>query len=199
MHIPSFEMVCSDSGCTPHLDLVWAADPLSTDLCETLQRLCSMGPQIAPTVVSQQRLEKHRVCRTRLVPFEPKTQKLYDMLLSAAAVAACRHYGLELSGISRMPHYVEYHAEEDGHFHWHNDYSHESDEAPRKLTLVIQLSHSDEYEGGDFEVFGSVINTAPRTQGSLFCLPSIIPHRVTPVTRGVRRALVAWVAGPRFR
>lgn len=33
----------------------------------------------------------------------------------------------------------------------------------------------------------------------LTAFPSYTMHRVTPVTRGVRKALVAWVNGPDFR
>ena len=96
-----------------------------------------------------------------------------------------------------MPHYVEYHAGR-GHFHWHNDYSHESIESPRKLTVIIQLSKADEYKGGELEVFGAITSKLPRQRGSVICLPSFVPHRVTPVTRGIRRIIVAWIAGPRL-
>lgn len=131
-----------------------------------------------------------------MLPNEPRTNHVYRLLWDAAVDATRRHYQLTVSGITRMPHYVEYHAG-FGHFHWHDDYSHEGEVAPRKLTVIVQLSDTNEYEGGDFEVFGSRIETAPRALGTIFCLPSFVPHRVTPVTAGVRAVLVAWIAGPR--
>src|SRR4051812_18219154 len=134
------KMVSNTSGSSPHLDLAWSAAPLSVDTCEDLQQLCSAYPEVPTRVVAQDRLGEHRICRTHMIPHEPQTESLYRLLLSAAVDAAGCHYGLELTGIRRMPHYVEYHAGR-GHFHWHNDYSHESDEAPRKLTVVVQLSH----------------------------------------------------------
>lgn len=39
----------------------------------------------------------------------------------------------------------------------------------------------------------------PRDKGKLILLPSRTLHRVTPVTRGRRSALVAWIVGPPWR
>jgi len=154
-------------------------------------------PQEPATVVGQDILTNHRVGYVHMLPCVPKTRGVYHLLWDAAFDATTRHYGLVLSGITRMPHYVEYHGGH-GHFHWHNDYSHESSEAPRKLTVIVQLSDPDEYEGGDLEVIGAVQTPLPRQRGSLICLPSFLPHRVTAVTSGIRRVMVAWIAGPRL-
>lgn len=182
----------------PHLGLVAWDRALSLRECEVIIALGQAVPLGQTVVVEQAALAGHRVCETHLIAESQETRPLYDLLWSAAAHAAEHSYGFELTQITREPHYVEYRAGA-GHFHWHNDYSHESDEAPRKVTVVIQLSDSQDYDGGDFETFGPIGETAPRAPGTIFCLPSIVPHRVTPVTSGVRRALVAWVAGPRFR
>ncbi|WXK24671.1 2OG-Fe(II) oxygenase (plasmid) [Mycetohabitans endofungorum] len=104
---------------------------------------------------------------------------------------------MTLTGISRCPHFVEY-RRGYGHFHWHNDYSHETSVSPRKLTVVIQLSDERDYEGGDLEVFETGPTPLPRGQGTILCFPSILPHRVTPITKGVRKVVVAWIAGPRL-
>jgi PKHD-type hydroxylase len=181
-----------------HLDLVHCPALLDSEDCDSIERLGRSFPLGETTVVSQERLNDHRVCQTHMIGDEPRSAPLYNLLESVASDASARHYGLELGGVSRMPHYVEYHAGK-GHFHWHNDYSHESEEAPRKLTIVIQLSDPDDYSGGLFETFGPNGIVANRERGTIFCLPSFVPHRVTAVTRGVRKALVAWVSGPRLR
>ena len=36
-------------------------------------------------------------------------------------------------------------------------------------------------------------------QGTIIVFPSMLPHRVTPVTEGVRYSLVQWFSGPDFR
>jgi len=79
----------------------------------------------------------------------------------------------------------------------------------RKLSVTVQLSDGDDYEGGDFEV--EVPQRTPdraaerikvvdelRPRGSVLVFPAFLFHRVTPVTRGVRHSLVAWYLGPPF-
>ena len=69
------------------------------------------------------------------------------------------------------------------------------------------MNNSNEYEGGDFEFdfrnfkTGSNIKKANEleNQGDLIIFPSFIWHRVTPVTRGVRKSLVLWFIGPPFK
>ena len=73
---------------------------------------------------------------------------------------------------------------------------------PRKLSFSLQLSEDDSYEGCDLEIFGGstrVPMAVPRARGTLVAFPSYVMHRVTPVTRGTRKALVFWAGGPRFR
>ena len=70
--------------------------------------------------------------------------------------------------------------------------------------LWIQHVHHhhdpSEYEGGDFELDRQYPQPEGfRTKGSVFLFPSFLPHRVTPVTKGVRRSLVSWIEGPKFR
>jgi PKHD-type hydroxylase len=41
--------------------------------------------------------------------------------------------------------------------------------------------------------------TLKMTKGMAWFFPSYMLHRVTPVTKGVRRSLVLWVGGPEFK
>jgi PKHD-type hydroxylase len=70
------------------------------------------------------------------------------------------------------------------------------------MSIVIQLTDPSEYEGGDFEIdsqYPQLPKEEIREKGSVLVFPSFIPHRVTPVTKGVRRSLVSWIEGPKFR
>jgi PKHD-type hydroxylase len=72
-------------------------------------------------------------------------------------------------------------------------------ECTRKLSLVVQLSSPDEYEGGGLEIMASSEPVQVTKEKGLICaFPSFILHRVTPVTKGTRRTLVIWIAGPDF-
>jgi PKHD-type hydroxylase len=65
----------------------------------------------------------------------------------------------------------------------------------RKLSFTVQLSAPEEYEGGELE-FAFPAAFGAREQGSITAFPSFLVHRVRPVTRGERWALVGWLAGP---
>jgi PKHD-type hydroxylase len=69
-----------------------------------------------------------------------------------------------------------------------------------QMSVTIQLSDPSDYEGGDMEFLcGPEIVTAAKPIGTAIVFPSYIMHRVTPVTRGLRRSVVAWVSGPPYR
>ena len=69
----------------------------------------------------------------------------------------------------------------------------------RKLSLSIQLSDPEEYEGGDLCLYGNETATPmDKKQGTLIVFPSYTLHEVTPVTKGERNSLVTWVTGKPF-
>jgi PKHD-type hydroxylase len=71
----------------------------------------------------------------------------------------------------------------------------------RKLSIILQLTDENEYEGGNIEAFSSIENPMllPRAQGTVLAFPSYLVHRVTPITKGTRHSLVGWVNGKPFR
>jgi PKHD-type hydroxylase len=96
--------------------------------------------------------------------------------------------------------YTAYSAERGGHCDWHDDQHDSPGALPRKLSLVLLLSDETAYEGGDFESFDRGPRPiGVRTKGALIVFPSFLSHRVTPVTKGYRQSLVAWITGPKFR
>lgn len=101
--------------------------------------------------------------------------------------------------------YTVYNSNTQDHYDWHRDtYFIHSAPYDRKLTLIMQLSDSDDYEGGDFLLEDDFFENKPdsnefRQKGAVFVFPSFIKHKVTPVTKGIRKTLVAWAEGPKFR
>lgn len=71
-----------------------------------------------------------------------------------------------------------------------------ADSANRKISLVVQLSNSEDYEGGDL-VFASDLEV-PRQRGYGCVFPSWVLHRVEKITRGTRYSLAAWAKGKYF-
>jgi PKHD-type hydroxylase len=71
---------------------------------------------------------------------------------------------------------------------------------PLKLSCSLLLSNEEEYEGCDFEIMVDWKNVPiKQKRGRLIAFPSFMPHRVTPLIKGKRKAIVFWVRGPRFR
>lgn len=70
----------------------------------------------------------------------------------------------------------------------------------RKLSFSLQLSDPSEYTGGELQFHeGGKSAFAPKEKGSLVIFDSRIYHRVKPVKSGVRKSLVGWVLGPRWK
>jgi PKHD-type hydroxylase len=70
----------------------------------------------------------------------------------------------------------------------------------RKLSISIQLTDPEEYEGGDFYLYNDDKETLmDKTQGTLIMFPSYVLHEVMPVTKGTRNSLVTWVTGKQFK
>ena len=77
----------------------------------------------------------------------------------------------------------------------HRDFG-QNNHLTRKLSLTVQLSDENDYEGGDL-IFhgGSIEDKAPRGRGSVIVFDSRVYHEVTKVTKGVRYSLVKWYHG----
>jgi predicted 2-oxoglutarate/Fe(II)-dependent dioxygenase YbiX len=94
---------------------------------------------------------------------------------------------------------LTYRGNSGDHYAWHVDIG-DGSTASRKLGFTVQLSASDEYEGGDLEFHNFPADrSAFRRKGMLLVFPAFWLHRVTPMTRGTRRVIVGWVHGPSFR
>lgn len=112
-------------------------------------------------------------------------------------------FGLDINYLPALQ-FTEYHSSVAGKYDWHTDTMFESPSmSQRKISMVIQLSNPDDYEGGDLELQPLLYEPPDpielRQQGSVIFFPSITNHRVTPITKGTRYSLVAWMEGPRWR
>ena len=81
------------------------------------------------------------------------------------------------------------------------DYMNENLELVRKLSFAMQLSDPDDYEGGNVQLMDESGNAyvVPRQRGSIVLFDSRTQHRVLKVTKGVRKSLVGWTVGPRWK
>lgn len=82
-----------------------------------------------------------------------------------------------------------------------NDFVNENIELVRKLSFVLQLSDPDDYEGGNLQLLdeGGKSYFAPRKRGTVILFDSRTQHRVLPVKSGLRKSIVGWCVGPRWK
>lgn len=88
------------------------------------------------------------------------------------------------------------------YYHWHFDDDNVSDTIiKRKLSFSMQLSEEDSYTGGDLQFLSpqDKLYNAPKKRGTIIIFDSRTKHRVTRVKSGIRKSLVGWVGGPRWR
>ena len=142
-----------------------------------------------------------RVSQTAWLANEDDTLWIYDRLAFIARQLNWQFYQFDLHGFCEDFQYTVYHGVEEGggHYSWHQDCGGKTI-APRKLSIVMQLSDPAEYEGGELQIMsGAEPLVVDKAMGKTVVFPSYMLHRVTPVTKGVRRSLVAWITGPSFK
>ena len=145
-------------------------------------------------------VEQSGIRRSQIWFFDPAPETDFIFApLHEAVLKLNQGYRFELTGFASGCQIARYTGEQQGHYDWHIDLG-SGRFSRRKLSLSVQLSASDAYDGGDLDFHLSGLDrTRMRQQGTLVAFPSFLEHRVAPVTRGERFSLVVWVDGPPYR
>ena len=140
--------------------------------------------------VDRARRDVHSVLVERDETGEWLFARLDDLFATAADA-----FGLPVGPITEPVQILRYDV--GGHFAmWHSDAGLDAQDR-RRISMSLELSERADYDGGELEVMPDWLGrtrTLPRGSAQLF--PSRALHRVTPVTRGRRWALVAWTGAP---
>lgn len=131
------------------------------------------------------------------IEWDDQNQWVYQRIQQATMQSNASYYYYDLVGFNEPLQLTEY--GQDGFFDWHLDFGPGAN-STRKLSLTVQLSDPEEYEGGDlqFRINQNEVS-APKKKGTAIVFPSFIMHRVAPVTKGTRRSIVGWIHGIPFR
>ena len=114
---------------------------------------------------------------------------IFDKLSHAIKILNEKCFKFDIYGIESLQ-FAEYNAPND-HFKEHID--RHIGTPVLKLSLSIQLSDPQDYEGGELElIFVDEAIKMPKAQGTLIAFPSYTLHKVTPITKGKRYSVVAW-------
>jgi len=122
---------------------------------------------------------------------------VYRRVTDVVTTLNSKFFKFDLFGFVEGFQFTRYDAP-SGHFDAHLDKS--VNGRLRKLSITIQLSSPEDYEGGDLALYvDKNPDLAPKALGKLIAFPSYVLHEVLPVTKGTRYSLVTWVAGTPFR
>jgi len=169
---------------------------------EELDQLVAYGDSLdlQPATLNQTDIVTN-IRRTKIgwIDLNPQSGWIYDRLAFVARKLNSKFFNFDLYGFIEHMQYTVYTDDELSHYTWHNDMS-ETSEGARKLSMVLQLTDPSEYDGGELETHSTPeVNSVEKRRGLIAAFPSWRMHRVTPVTRGTRKTLVIWVAGPSFK
>ena len=132
------------------------------------------------------------------MPKNENTAWVFETLSHVVASLNADYFGFDLTGFTEHLQLTNYHESKKGMYGWHQDFG--SSGNSRKLSLVLQLSNPEDYEGGQLQILTSKepINM-PKKRGLITVFPSWTVHQVTPVVKGTRQTLVTWISGPAFK
>jgi len=176
----------------------WATD-IFTD--EEIERILVIGKRLNPTPAKTDTKDCSDVRRSYVswIGANIQTKWIYEKLTDAILMHNEKFWNYELTEIERIQ-FTHYVSEENGMYVSHIDSMPWEKPTNRKLSLVVQLSDPSEYEGGDLKLhLANTPTTITKQRGMTVFFPSHTLHEVTPVTKGERYSLVAWVHGPNLR
>ena len=129
---------------------------------------------------------------------DPDCEWVFQKLSHVASKLNADYFGFDLTGFGEALQLTNYNESNQGTYIWHQDFG--SSGVSRKLSMVLQLSDPQDYQGGELQLLTRKEPTSiKKKRGLITVFPAWTLHQVTPVIKGNRQTLVAWVSGPAFR
>ena len=166
----------------------------SGEECDRIIDYAENFPQVPGKVTSGLNRES-RSSYIRWVPRSEQTSWIYDRVMASAWKANLFKWMFDINGCEEAFQFSAY--GEDQYYLWHMDIG-EREASLRKLSVSVQLSDPEDYDGGDLLLqSGRKPEGMSRNRGSVIIFPSYTLHSVSKVTRGRRCSLVLWITGAR--
>ena len=188
-------------GISEHAFTTWRNAFTSEELTRIID-YCDALPKEPAVVNADTQNPEIRTSEISWIKQNQDTEWIYDKLSYVIRNLNGQFYNFDMYGFTEDMQYTVYDSSVTGHYTWHQDYGAGVDGSlpPRKLSLVLQLSDPSEYEGGDLEILSSAQpSTVDKAKGLIAVFPSFMLHRVSPVTKGIRKTIVIWATGPSFK
>jgi len=180
---------------TPNRDL-WAwADAFTSDECDSIIDIATRR-QFDKGETGGRNGQHKRKSQVRFVMPSAETDWVFRRMTNIVHTVN-KFFDFDLTAMNEGIQFTRYESP-GGNYDWHTDYG--SGMTTRKLSLTVQLTDPDEYEGGELELNpdGEIV-TMDRIRGRAYAFPSYTLHRVKPMVTGTRHSLVVWVTGPAFK
>lgn len=171
----------------------------SADECAAIVDIGRSRKLRPATVGDDKEDRKQRKANITWLDWSNDTEWVFDRLADIVGYSRV-YYPFHLSAVAEPIQLTQYLGADRGHYGWHRDIG-DGPMSLRKLSVVMQLNPSKEFDGGDFEIFsigGASKKVVEMGLGNMIVFPSWEVHRVKPVTSGERWSLVSWISGPLF-
>jgi PKHD-type hydroxylase len=192
---------CVNPSFYPHFNL------FSTEECQSIINMLKSGDlTLNYSSTSLGSSEHITTSKIRISPVswirsdKPENTWIFEKIVKCIEEVNNEYFNYDLKEIQSLQ-FTVYDSEEKGFYDKHIDIEPVLiNGVMRKLSLSVQLSEPEDYEGGSLllHVGGNPIE-APKNRGTAIFFPSYSLHEVTPVTKGIRYSLVAWITGPKFK
>jgi PKHD-type hydroxylase len=174
----------------------------SDEECEAIdsigKRLTLLNADIASTSGKEVVNNKIRKNKVGWIHVSKETEFIYSKVSQSVAKLNSKYFNVNVSGIYEPLQYTLYDQTGD-HYGWHLDFNPQSF-VPRKLSVIVMLSDTKEFTGGELQMMTDQNpNVLENKRGRVYVFPSYFLHRVSPITHGVRKTLVAWAGGERYK
>lgn len=191
-----------------HVIYDMSTDEEKADMEKELQELRASLREQQGGDLSEEEIDYRKVQNSLI---SPVSYRWIADILEQFAKQVNFNWGFDLTGIRQME-LLDYKDRQD-RYDWHTDQellTKGNEKYHRKITIIVQLSDDDDYEGCDLQlndaelwnehavqnpIQGELLKHS-RQRGTIILFPSFIPHRITPLLSGNRKSLVAWVEGP---
>ena len=181
------------------VDYMWYNGLFKEEEVETIRSLWKPDQTIDAKVnTGDQDIAKETLRKSEIMFIKPGGNEwIYDRLSNACIQANTGRYKFDITGFQTELQLASYGIKH--FFDWHMDFG-SGDLSNRKLSITVQLSDPDEYEGGELQfMINQTVFTATKEKGTAIIFPSFALHRVTPITKGCRKSIVGWISGPPYR
>ena len=180
------------------------------DEIEKIKMDCEKEELKKAKVVSEgeNRDNDHRKSQLNFFSINDSNRWIFDRFNTVIESINNQFYDFDLYGYKSFQ-YTVYDSSYKGEYNWHMDtilgdqIGEMRSGSTRKLTLVMLLSEPTvDFSGGEFQLNLSLESRpiVPKLKkGTIIVFPSFLIHRVTPVHLGIRKSIVIWVEGPKFR